>query len=308
MVAAASGFRTRSRPITIHYPRYRSPARYNFAVTRVLQTVEDQRIVAVATGTSDDPFAVLGRHRHRRSAVRPSIVRTMQPAASAVELVTDGAGHRRCRGGIRTGCSRRALPLDGRRVGLRLPLPRARRRLARARSIDPYQFGQVLTDFDLHLFSEGTHYRAWEKLGAHVHDDRRRHRRALRRVGAERAARQRHRRLQPLGRPRAPDAAARAVGRLGDLRSRSDGRRLLQVRGPHAGGTPAQKADPYARRFEVPPQHGVDRLDRAATTSGATTTGCATGRRSAAGTSGRCRSTRCTSARGAACRRRATGT
>ena len=26
----------------------------------------------------------------------------------------------------------------------------------------------MLTDFDLHLFSEGTHYRAWEKLGSHV--------------------------------------------------------------------------------------------------------------------------------------------
>src|SRR5205085_6113191 len=32
--------------------------------------------------------------------------------------------------------------------------------------IDPYRFGQVLTDFDLHLFAEGTHYRAWEKLGS----------------------------------------------------------------------------------------------------------------------------------------------
>jgi len=39
---------------------------------------------------------------------------------------------------------------------------------AEAREIvDPYQFGQLLTDFDLHLFSEGTHYRAWEKFGSH---------------------------------------------------------------------------------------------------------------------------------------------
>ena len=32
--------------------------------------------------------------------------------------------------------------------------------------VDPYQFGPVLTDFDLHLFAEGTHYRAWEQLGS----------------------------------------------------------------------------------------------------------------------------------------------
>ena len=32
---------------------------------------------------------------------------------------------------------------------------------------DPYRYGRVLTDFDLHLFGEGTHHRAFEKLGAH---------------------------------------------------------------------------------------------------------------------------------------------
>jgi 1,4-alpha-glucan branching enzyme len=32
---------------------------------------------------------------------------------------------------------------------------------------DPYRYGRVLTDFDLHLLGEGTHYRAFEKLGAH---------------------------------------------------------------------------------------------------------------------------------------------
>src|SRR6187200_330278 len=87
------GSQPRSQPIsTIHQPlsTNRCPARYNFSVTPVLQTAEDQRIVEVATGTSGDPFAVLGRHvvtiDHRPAA----IVRTMQPAASAVELITDG--------------------------------------------------------------------------------------------------------------------------------------------------------------------------------------------------------------------------
>ena len=34
--------------------------------------------------------------------------------------------------------------------------------------LDPYQFGPVLTDFDLHLLSEGTHYKNYERLGAHL--------------------------------------------------------------------------------------------------------------------------------------------
>jgi|Deesub1362A_J573_1020465.scaffolds.fasta_scaffold00077_54 1,4-alpha-glucan branching enzyme len=33
---------------------------------------------------------------------------------------------------------------------------------------DPYSFPPVLTDFDLHLMGEGTHYKKYEKLGAHV--------------------------------------------------------------------------------------------------------------------------------------------
>src|SRR4029079_12406431 len=32
---------------------------------------------------------------------------------------------------------------------------------------DPYRYGRVLSDFDLHLLGEGTHYRSFEKLGAH---------------------------------------------------------------------------------------------------------------------------------------------
>jgi 1,4-alpha-glucan branching enzyme len=33
---------------------------------------------------------------------------------------------------------------------------------------DPYSFMPVLTDFDLHLIGEGSHYKKYEKLGAHV--------------------------------------------------------------------------------------------------------------------------------------------
>ncbi|NWF51480.1 MAG: 1,4-alpha-glucan branching enzyme, partial [Nitrospirae bacterium] len=33
---------------------------------------------------------------------------------------------------------------------------------------DPYSFLPVLTEFDLHLIGEGTHYKNYEKLGAHV--------------------------------------------------------------------------------------------------------------------------------------------
>ncbi|MDX2039448.1 MAG: 1,4-alpha-glucan branching protein GlgB [Isosphaeraceae bacterium] len=34
--------------------------------------------------------------------------------------------------------------------------------------VDPYSFSPVLTDFDLHLLGEGTHFRNFRKLGAHL--------------------------------------------------------------------------------------------------------------------------------------------
>ena len=39
---------------------------------------------------------------------------------------------------------------------------------ARHRCEDPYRFPSALSDFDLHLLGEGTHYRAYEKMGAHL--------------------------------------------------------------------------------------------------------------------------------------------
>jgi len=35
---------------------------------------------------------------------------------------------------------------------------------------DPYRFPPVLSDFDLHLIAEGTHYKKYEKLGAHLRE------------------------------------------------------------------------------------------------------------------------------------------
>ncbi len=132
----------------------------------VLHTAEERRIVEVATGTSSDPFAVLGRHLvtiDQRPAV---IVRTMQPDASAVELITDGQVTPMVRRHP-DGLFEARVPLDGGEsdFGYRI---RVFDQTGAHDIADPYQFGQVLSDYDLHLFSEGTHLRAWEKFGAHV--------------------------------------------------------------------------------------------------------------------------------------------
>ena len=73
---------------------------------------------------------------------------------------------------------------------------------------DPYRYGQVMGELDLHLLGEGRHYRAFERLGSHALKIGVGDRHLLRGVGAERRARQRGRRLQPLARPRPSDAPA----------------------------------------------------------------------------------------------------
>ena len=105
-----------------------------------------------------DPFAYLGPHPVPGGGF---IVRTIQPAARSVEvrlpdnrsvpMTADAAGifevHVEDAGNYRlriTYQSGHSLEID-----------------------DPYRYGRVLTDFDLHLLSEGTHHRAFEKLGAH---------------------------------------------------------------------------------------------------------------------------------------------
>ena len=55
-------------------------------MSRAVPSRDDEQLDAVAAGTFDDPFAILGRHEVRRSGRPAVVVRTMQPAASQVEL------------------------------------------------------------------------------------------------------------------------------------------------------------------------------------------------------------------------------
>jgi 1,4-alpha-glucan branching enzyme len=123
-------------------------------------------MAAVATGTSGDPFAVLGRHEVELDH-RPAVVlRTMQPSASAVELITPNAVTpmpRRHPAGL----FEARVPLTGDVSDFSYRF-RVHDSGGVREVIDPYQYGQVLSEYDLHLFAEGTHYRAWEKLGSHV--------------------------------------------------------------------------------------------------------------------------------------------
>jgi len=135
-------------------------------MTPVTRTAEDDALDAVAAGAADDPFAVLGPHGTTHDGRAAIVVRTMQPSATSVELLVGDQVvpmERRHRDGL----FEAVVDAEGRSPRDLFYRLRIHEGHEVREAIDPYRFGQYLTDFDLHLFAEGTHYRAWEKLGSH---------------------------------------------------------------------------------------------------------------------------------------------
>ena len=135
-----------------------------------------------------DPFAVLGPHRDEGGSV---VIRTVQPAARAVAVRLVATGEtldmvRHDREGLYevrfpspaafpTLSAPHSVVPDSQRRGPQhqhAPFPDYRLRVTYGNGQvieidDPYRYGRVLSDFDLHLFGEGTHRRLFDALGAH---------------------------------------------------------------------------------------------------------------------------------------------
>src|SRR5665213_3080379 len=108
-----------------------------------------------------DPFSFLGPHSEPDGRV---VVRAFHPAATSVEVRTAG-GVLVPMSRVDEGLYEARLTSESDASDYRLVIAYPGGHVLEVD--DPYRFGRVLTDFDLHLFSEGTHHRAFEKMGAH---------------------------------------------------------------------------------------------------------------------------------------------
>ena len=114
---------------------------------------------AIVNGSHGDPFSVLGPHRADDSWE----VRAFLPQAMDAAVLVDGAEHpmRKVRA---EGFFIATLAADPGRYKLRLTLWNG----SQTEVEDPYRFAPLVSEFDLHLHSEGTQYESYRTMGAHL--------------------------------------------------------------------------------------------------------------------------------------------
>jgi 1,4-alpha-glucan branching enzyme len=118
---------------------------------------------ALAGARHTDPFAVLGPHVDGGTLA----IRTIQPFAERVEVVRPGVAgvtpmSRVHPGGVfEAQFPNTSSVFDYR---LRIVYPGGHT----VDLDDPYRYGRVITEYDVHLFSQGKHTRIYDKLGAHL--------------------------------------------------------------------------------------------------------------------------------------------
>src|SRR3954451_9869244 len=138
--------------------------------TQRIPTTSPEDLGLIVHADHWNPFQVLGPHDLPSEGAPAKVVRAFLPEARHAWLVDLTRGEP----GVRT-------PMDGIHPDgfyesiVADPSPSFAYRLAVEdheghswQFVDPYQFGPVLTDFDLHLLGEGTHLRNYERLGAHL--------------------------------------------------------------------------------------------------------------------------------------------
>jgi 1,4-alpha-glucan branching enzyme len=118
-------------------------------------------VAAIVAGTHRDPFAVLGMHETDQGLV----VRAFIPGARRMWVVEARSGDALAELLCEDAAGFFAARLPGRR---RFPYRlRVQTDGGTGELEDPYRFGPVLGEFDVHLLAEGTHLRPYESLGAH---------------------------------------------------------------------------------------------------------------------------------------------
>ncbi len=195
----------------------------NLSADEIVRDPFQSDVESVVNAESADPFQILGPHWTDRHGVPAITVRAFHPGALEVVVLANGTEYPGVRihpqGLFEVIVSPDALhPRQDRSI----PPNSYRLRFKFGdgntwETYDPYAFPPLLTDYDLYLSGEGTHYLNYEKLGAHVREVEGVRGVALWRLGAQRTARQRRGRFQSMGWARSPDAQPGSLAASGSF-------------------------------------------------------------------------------------------
>src|SRR4051812_9549030 len=130
--------------------------------------LDDSEAAALVGGYHGNPFAVLGPHLYDLGEAGSFlVVRTLQPFAKEMRLIAGEESYPMVRvhndGLFQVALERQAQDLKYKLVSTDYDTNSTE-------FFDPYAFGQTLSEFDLHLIKEGTHFHTYNKLGAHVRE------------------------------------------------------------------------------------------------------------------------------------------
>jgi 1,4-alpha-glucan branching enzyme len=112
----------------------------------------------------DDPFSVLGIHEHEGEW----IVRAFRPEAKELAVIDRNNPERRFQAYRVANEGLFEAPLTGAKEAFDYLLEIATWYGETIRISDPYSYGPILGELDMHLFKEGNHYDIYKKLGAHL--------------------------------------------------------------------------------------------------------------------------------------------
>src|SRR5207253_9166412 len=130
------------------------------------------------SGTHSDPFRILGPHRMGDDLA----IRAFRPDALKIDIVLDGSVSGPSRTSIEATADKRP-PVEAEKIHrdgfFQAKILNATRDLDYQLRVtnwdgseyvmrDPYQYGPIMGEIDLHLFSEGQHWQLYEKFGAHL--------------------------------------------------------------------------------------------------------------------------------------------
>src|SRR5947207_1052446 len=130
------------------------------------------------SGAHSDPFRILGPHRAGDNLT----IRVFRPDAKKIEILLDRTASAETTAGgqspddgtiaaekiHRDGFFCAEVPDATRDLDYRVRVTTSKgdERVAR----DPYQYGPIMGEIDLHLFAEGQHWQLYEKFGAHLRE------------------------------------------------------------------------------------------------------------------------------------------